>query len=63
MEDKPSINNSTINAMISVKWKELGAEEKQVWNTKANEAMEAYKKELEEYNKSVAAAATTNEKA
>lgn len=35
---------------------ELNEEEKQVWNAKAAEAMEAYKKELEEYNKSVAAA-------
>lgn len=34
---------------------ELGEEEKQDWNAKAAEAMEAYKKALEEYNKSVAA--------
>ncbi|TXG68800.1 hypothetical protein EZV62_003735 [Acer yangbiense] len=31
-------------------------EEKQTWNAKAAEAMEAYKKELEEYNNSIAAA-------
>ncbi|KAK3220501.1 hypothetical protein Dsin_014471 [Dipteronia sinensis] len=35
---------------------ELSEEEKQVWNMKAAEAMEAYKKELEEYNNSIAAA-------
>jgi upstream-binding transcription factor len=34
---------------------ELTQEEKQIWNCKAAEAMEAYKKELEEYHKSVAA--------
>lgn len=51
---QPGMNNSTITAMISVKWKELSEEEKHVWNSKAGEAMEAYKKELEEYNKSAA---------
>ncbi|KAH9719246.1 High mobility group B protein 6 [Citrus sinensis] len=54
LEERPGTNNSTINALISVKWKELGEEEKQDWNAKAAEAMEAYKKALEEYNKSVA---------
>ncbi|GLT78124.1 hypothetical protein SLA2020_496700 [Shorea laevis] len=55
MQERPGTNNATLNALISVKWKELGEEEKQVWNSKAAEAMEAYKKELEEYNKSAAA--------
>ncbi|GKV40076.1 hypothetical protein SLEP1_g47750 [Rubroshorea leprosula] len=55
MQERQGINNATLNALISVKWKELGEEEKQVWNSKAAEAMEAYKKELEEYNKSTAA--------
>lgn len=32
---------------------ELSEEEKQKWNGEAVEAMEAYKKELEEYNKNV----------
>ncbi|OMO59762.1 hypothetical protein CCACVL1_24624 [Corchorus capsularis] len=32
----------------------LSEEEKNVWNMKATEAMEAYRKELEEYNKSAA---------
>ncbi|PRQ17472.1 putative chromatin remodeling & transcriptional activation HMG family [Rosa chinensis] len=55
LEERPGINNSTITALISVKWKELSEEERKVWNDQAAEAMEAYKKELEEYNKSVAA--------
>ncbi|GAA0142070.1 hypothetical protein LIER_35510 [Lithospermum erythrorhizon] len=55
-DERPEINNSTVNALISVKWKELSEEEKQKWNAKAAVAMEAYKKELEEYNKSAAAA-------
>ncbi|KAH7513778.1 high mobility group B protein 6 [Ziziphus jujuba] len=55
MEERPGINNSTLNALISVKWKELNEEERKAWNEKAAEAMEAYKKELEEYNKTVAA--------
>ncbi|XP_030951920.1 high mobility group B protein 6-like [Quercus lobata] len=54
LEERQGINNSTLNALISVKWKELSEEEKKAWNDKAAEAMEAYKKELEEYNKSVA---------
>lgn len=50
-EEHPGINNSTLTAHISLKWKELGEEEKQVYNGKAAELMEAYKKEVEEYNK------------
>ncbi|XP_021890955.1 high mobility group B protein 6-like isoform X2 [Carica papaya] len=49
-EERPGINNSTLNAMISVKWRELSEEEKQPWNCRAAEAMEAYKKDLEAYN-------------
>ncbi|KAI9175000.1 hypothetical protein LWI28_026038 [Acer negundo] len=60
LEERPGTNNSTITALISVKWKELSEEEKQTWNAKAAEAMEAYKKELEEYKNSIAAA--TNDK-
>ncbi|XWS48826.1 hypothetical protein CRYUN_Cryun13aG0109800 [Craigia yunnanensis] len=60
MQERQGINNSTLNALISVKWKELCEEEKNGWNAKAAEAMEAYKKELEEYNKSAAAAAENN---
>ncbi|PQM42550.1 high mobility group B protein 6-like [Prunus yedoensis var. nudiflora] len=57
LEERPGTNSSTITALISVKWKELSEEERKPWNDKAAEAMEAYKKELEEYNKSVAASA------
>ncbi|KAL1552010.1 High mobility group B protein 6 [Salvia divinorum] len=47
VEEHPGTNNSSITALISLKWKELIEEEKQVWNEKAAEAMKAYKKELE----------------
>lgn len=55
-EEHPGINNSTLTAHISLKWKELGEEERQMYNGKAGELMEAYKKEVEEYNKTKAAA-------
>ncbi|KAF3501504.1 hypothetical protein F2Q69_00042681 [Brassica cretica] len=55
-EEHPGINNSTRTAHISLKWKELGEEERQMYNGKAAELMEAYKKEVEEYNKTKAAA-------
>ncbi|TKW36912.1 hypothetical protein SEVIR_1G012800v4 [Setaria viridis] len=51
LEERPGINNSTLNALISVKWKELSGEERQAWNDKAAPAMAAYKKEMEEYTK------------
>ncbi|KAL6502407.1 hypothetical protein OROHE_024685 [Orobanche hederae] len=54
-EERPGITNSTLSALISVKWKELGDEDKQIWNGKAAERMEAYKKEMEAYNKKLAA--------
>lgn len=54
LQERPGINNSTLNALISVKWKELDEQERKIWNDKAKEAMEAYQKELEEYNKSAA---------
>ncbi|KAM0944490.1 putative chromatin remodeling & transcriptional activation HMG family [Dioscorea sansibarensis] len=54
LEEKPGISNSTLSAMISVKWKELSETDRKVWNEKAAEGMEAYKREMEEYNKSVA---------
>ncbi|KAI3468639.1 hypothetical protein Pfo_025302 [Paulownia fortunei] len=60
VEERPGINNSTLNALVSVKWKELSEEEKQIWNDKAAEAMEAYKKELEAYNKKLAAEEAQN---
>ncbi|TXG50047.1 hypothetical protein EZV62_025922 [Acer yangbiense] len=51
LEERPGTNNFTIVAMMS----EPSEEEKQAWNAKAVEAMEAYKKELEEYKNSIAA--------
>ncbi|KAH6760971.1 HMG mobility box protein [Perilla frutescens var. frutescens] len=56
VEERPGINNATITALISVKWKEMNEEEKQSWNEKAGEAMDAYKKELEAYNNKKVAA-------
>ncbi|KAI3727710.1 hypothetical protein L6452_16328 [Arctium lappa] len=50
-KEKPGISNAQLTALISVKWKELSEEEKQKWNGEAAEAMEAYKKEMEEYKK------------
>nr|KJB39686.1 hypothetical protein B456_007G025500 [Gossypium raimondii] len=52
VQERQGINNSTLNALISVKWKELSEEERDVWNAKASEAMEVYKKQMEQYNKS-----------
>ncbi|XP_030549679.1 high mobility group B protein 6 [Rhodamnia argentea] len=57
MEERPGTANSTLNALISVKWKEMGDEEKGIWNVRAAEAKAAYQKELEECNKKAAAAA------
>ncbi|KAJ4955295.1 hypothetical protein NE237_012078 [Protea cynaroides] len=62
LQERPGISNSTLNALISVKWKELNEADKQLWNLKAAEAMEAHKKEMEEYNKSIATIATDNPK-
>ncbi|KAI7742472.1 hypothetical protein M8C21_007633 [Ambrosia artemisiifolia] len=50
-KEKPDISNAQLTALISVKWKELGEEEKQRWNSEAAKAMEIFKKEMEEYNK------------
>jgi len=88
MQERPDIANSTLTAMMSVKWKvntlnskslifsllfrlnqvslnicillvqELSDEEKQIWNDKAAGVMAAYKREMEEYNKSIAAGAS-----
>ncbi|TQD73003.1 hypothetical protein C1H46_041465 [Malus baccata] len=59
LEERPGTNSTTITAMISLKWKEMKEEEKKVWNEKAAEAMEAYKKEVLEHNKSVVAASSS----
>ncbi|GMP50631.1 hypothetical protein CsSME_00017171 [Camellia sinensis var. sinensis] len=52
LEERPGIDDSTLNALILVKWKELSEEDKQTWNEKAAGAKS--KMELEEYNKSAA---------
>ncbi|KAM1535955.1 hypothetical protein FF1_014845 [Malus domestica] len=59
LEERPGTNSTTITAMISLKWKEMKEEEKKVWNENAAEAMEAYKKEVLEHNKSVVAASSS----
>ncbi|KZV53189.1 high mobility group B protein 6-like [Dorcoceras hygrometricum] len=59
-EERPGINKSTLSALISVKWKDMSEDEKQVWNHRAGEAMEVYKKEMDEYNKKLEAGAQAN---
>ncbi|GMI78337.1 3xHigh Mobility Group-box2 [Hibiscus trionum] len=49
VQEREGINNSTLNALISVKWKKLNEEERNSWNGKAPATMEEYKKKLEEY--------------
>ncbi|KHN16752.1 High mobility group B protein 6 [Glycine soja] len=61
-EERPGISTSTLNALVSLKWKELSEEDRQFWNGQASKAMDAYKKELEEYNKSLAATACQEQK-
>ncbi|CAN1178177.1 High mobility group B protein 13 [Linum perenne] len=61
MQERPGVNNSTVTALISLKWKELKEEERQIWNAKAAETMDVYKKEIEEYNKSLAAGASAED--
>ncbi|URE44747.1 HMG (high mobility group) box [Musa troglodytarum] len=51
MEERPGIACSTLNAMVSVKWKGSSEAEKQMWNKKAVEGINAYRKELEECKK------------
>ncbi|EAY85262.1 hypothetical protein OsI_06634 [Oryza sativa Indica Group] len=53
-EERPGVASSTLTALVSVKWKELGEAEKQAWNGKAAEAMAAYKRDMEEYTKAAA---------
>ncbi|KAI4378042.1 hypothetical protein MLD38_015583 [Melastoma candidum] len=59
-EERPGVTNSTLNALISVKWKELKEEERGMWNARAAVAMETYKKEMEEYNNKQVVAASGN---
>ncbi|CAJ2676473.1 unnamed protein product [Trifolium pratense] len=55
LEERPGLGANMLTTLISLKWKDMSEEDKQVWNAKASEAMDAYKKEMEEYNKSIAA--------
>ncbi|KAL5208351.1 hypothetical protein ABZP36_032786 [Zizania latifolia] len=59
-EERPGVSGSTLNALISVKWKELGEVERQAWNGKAAEGMAAYKREMEEYTKAQAEGSVTS---
>lgn len=49
-EERPELGASSLSALVSVKWQELGEEGKKKWNEKAASAMAAYKKEIEDYN-------------
>ena len=51
VEERPGVNNSTLNALISVKWKELSGAEKKAWTDKAAQGMAAYRMEMDEYTK------------
>jgi upstream-binding transcription factor len=50
-EERTGVNNSMLNALISMKWKELSGAEKKPWTEKAAQGMTAYKIEMEEYTK------------
>ncbi|CAN0862816.1 High mobility group B protein 13 [Linum grandiflorum] len=60
-QERPGVNSKTVTALISLKWKELSEEERRIWDAKAAELMDVYKKEIEEYNKSCAAAGASDE--
>ncbi|WJX14188.1 hypothetical protein P8452_04487 [Trifolium repens] len=55
LEERPGVSANMLNTLVSLKWKDMSEEDKQVWNGKASEAMDAYKKKMEEYNKSIVA--------
>ncbi|GMJ10974.1 3xHigh Mobility Group-box1 [Hibiscus trionum] len=50
VQEREGISNSTLNALISVKWKELSEEERNAWNGKAAAAMEEYNNKCAEEN-------------
>ncbi|KAH9309548.1 hypothetical protein KI387_037459 [Taxus chinensis] len=50
-DERPRISNPDIISLISVKWKDLGVAEKQIWEDMAASAMVQYKKEMDEYKK------------
>lgn len=55
LEERPEVGEGMLRALVSLKWKDMSEEDKQLWSGKASEAMDAYKKELDEYNKSLVA--------
>lgn len=55
LEERPEVGEGMLRALVSLKWKDMNEEDKQLWSGKASEAMDAYKKEMEEYNKSLVA--------
>eukprot|EP01018_Ginkgo_biloba_P003836 Gb_37400 [translate_table: standard] len=52
-QERPGASHTTINALISVKWKELSEAEKQIWINKAAGALAQYKQEMELYKKTL----------
>ncbi|XP_044967830.1 high mobility group B protein 6-like [Hordeum vulgare subsp. vulgare] len=58
-EERPGVNNSTLSALISVKWKDLSSAEKKVWSQKAAQGMAAYKMEMDEYTKAHTSSSST----
>ncbi|XP_037487080.1 high mobility group B protein 6-like [Triticum dicoccoides] len=58
-EERPGVNNATLSALISVKWKDLSGAEKKVWSEKAAQGMAAYKREMEEYTKAHTSASSS----
>ncbi|KAM3369993.1 hypothetical protein ACQJBY_017703 [Aegilops geniculata] len=58
-EERPGVNNTTLSALISVKWKDLSGAEKKVWSEKAAQGMAAYKMEMEEYTKAHTSASSS----
>ncbi|KAL5052880.1 hypothetical protein RYX36_033562 [Vicia faba] len=55
LEERPEIGEGMLRTLISLKWKDMSEKDKELWSGKASEAMEEYKKEMEEYNKSIVA--------
>ncbi|GLJ36874.1 hypothetical protein SUGI_0745080 [Cryptomeria japonica] len=51
LHTRPGISSKTIDALIYIKWKELGDAERQMWKDQASSAMVQYKRKIEEYNK------------
>ncbi|GLJ37818.1 hypothetical protein SUGI_0769010 [Cryptomeria japonica] len=52
-EERPGISNAEVTGIISIKWRELGDAERQIWDNQAANAMVQYKKEMKEYTEKV----------